>query len=112
MLAAEAAGLCSLDAFVVMPNHVHVLWTPMIPLPDLIQRVKGPAAVEANRILGRTGQRFWQEEYFDRMVKTEQEAVRIRAYIDWNPVKAGLADVPERFPWSSAGLKRRTAEQG
>ncbi len=72
ILAAEAAALCSLDTFVVMPNHVHVLWTPMIRLPDLVQRVKGPAAVEANRILGLTGHRFWQEEYFDRLAKTDQ----------------------------------------
>jgi hypothetical protein len=62
ILSAEAAGLCSLDSFVVMPNHVHVLWTPMVSLPDLIRRVKGAAALEANRILGRTGLRFWQEE--------------------------------------------------
>ena len=101
--AADAGGLCSLDAFVVMPNHVHVLWTPMTSLPDLIRRVKGPAALEANRILGTTGQRFWQEEYFDRMIRTGHEAERIRAYIDWNPVKAGLASTPQEYPWSSAG---------
>jgi hypothetical protein len=80
----------------------------MVSLPDLIRRVKGPAALEANRILGRTGQRFWQEEYFDRMVRSEREADRIRAYIDWNPVKAGLAAAPEMYQWSSAGS--RTAD--
>jgi putative transposase len=105
LFAVEAGGFCSLDSFVVMPNHVHVLCTPLISLPDLIRRVKGPAALEANRILGRTGHKFWQEEYFDRMVRTEGEAERIRAYIEWNPIKAGLATAPEMFPWSSASRR-------
>jgi REP element-mobilizing transposase RayT len=106
ILSAEAGGLCSLDSFTVMPNHVHVLWTPRVSLPDLIRRVKGPAALEANRILGTTGQRFWQEEYFDRMVRDDREAERIRAFIDWDPVKAGLVSSPELYPWSSRALRR------
>jgi hypothetical protein len=105
LLVAEAGAFCSIDSFVVMPNHVHVLWTPLVSLPDLIRRVKGPAALEANRILGRTGHKFWQEEYFDRMVRTEGEAERIRAYIEWNPVKARLATAPEMFSWSSASRR-------
>jgi REP element-mobilizing transposase RayT len=99
---ADACGLCSLDAFVVMPNHVHVLWTPMGGLADLIRRIKGPTALEANRILGRTGKTFWQDEYFDRLVRSERERDRIKTYVEWNPVKAGLAATPEAFPWSSA----------
>jgi REP element-mobilizing transposase RayT len=98
----EASGLCSLDSFVVMPNHVHVLWTPVGSLPDLIKRVKGSTAIAANRILARTGQRFWQDEYFDRLVRNEREASRIRAYIEQNPVRAGLAASSEMYPWSSA----------
>jgi putative transposase len=95
-------GLCELDAFVVMPNHVHVLWTPSISLAEVVRRVKGSSAIEANRILGRTGARFWQEEYFDRTVRDEQELRRVRAYIQWNPVKAGLVASPALYRWSSA----------
>jgi REP element-mobilizing transposase RayT len=105
LLAGKTNGFCSLDSFVVMPNHVHVLWTPVIGLGELVRRVKGPVAVEANRILCTTGQKFWQEEYFDRIVRTEREAARIRGYIDWNPVKAGLVGEPSAFPWSSARLR-------
>jgi putative transposase len=95
------------DAFVVMPNHVHVLWAPRISLPELMRLVKGATAFEANRILGRRGQRFWQEEYFDRQARSRVEAERIRQYIEWNPVKAGLASTPESYPWSSAHLRTR-----
>jgi hypothetical protein len=48
---ADATQVCVLQAYVVMPNHVHVLWTPHIPLPDLIRRVKGPTACLANKPL-------------------------------------------------------------
>jgi REP element-mobilizing transposase RayT len=104
--AAVADGLCALHAYAVMPNHVHLLWTPMISLPDLIHRVKGATAYQANKLLCRTGERFWQEEYFDRMVRTGREFDSIKRYIEWNPVKAELVTNPEDFQWSSAaGLK-------
>ena len=106
---ADSLGQCSLHAYVVMPNHVHVLWTPTIALPVLMQRVKGGTALGANRILAHAGEPFWQEEYFDRLVRTERETARIRRYIEWNPVRAALVASPEQFPWSSAyaGLKPR-----
>jgi REP element-mobilizing transposase RayT len=98
----SADGWCSLHAFVVMPNHVHVLWTPLRSLPTLLRQVKGPSALAANRLLGNTGEPFWQSEYFDRQVRNEHEFARIQRYIEWNPVKAGLVARPEEFPWSSA----------
>jgi putative transposase len=105
----DSQGLCSLHAYVVMPNHVHVLWTPQVSLPELVRRVKGPSARSANALLARTGKPFWQEEYFDRLVRNDAEFAKIRRYIEWNPVVAALAAQPEEFPWSSAfaGLKSR-----
>jgi putative transposase len=107
--AVDRQGLCSLHAYVVMPNHVHVLWTPQESLPLLIRRVKGTAARSANQILGRVGKPFWQAEYFDRVVRTDKEFSQIRCYIEWNPVTAALVANPEEFQWSSAfaGLKPR-----
>jgi putative transposase len=92
-----------------MPNHVHVLWTPEVSLPILIRSVKGPTARSSNQLLGRVGKPFWQEEYFDRIIRTETEFSKILRYIEWNPVKAALASSPGEFPWSSAfaGLKSR-----
>jgi REP element-mobilizing transposase RayT len=91
-----------LQAWAVMPNHVHVLWTPHISNAEAIRRVKGATAIRANSVLGLTGRPFWSEEYFDRIVRNDDEFRRIRRYIDWNPVKAGLAASPEEYPWSSA----------
>ena len=103
----DSQGLCSLHAYVVMPNHVHVLWTPQVSLPELVRHVKGPTARSANQLLARTGKPFWQEEYFDRLVRTDAEFSKIRRYIEWNPVAAALVSHPEEFRWSSAyaGLK-------
>ena len=96
-----ADGGCTLDAWVIMPNHVHVLWTPRLSLPVLLRKAKGPVARRANALLSRSGP-FWQEEYFDRIVRNEREYDRIRDYIEWNPVQAGLVAAPEAFPWSSS----------
>ncbi len=100
-------GLCLLHAYVVMPNHVHVLWTPQVAMAEILRQVKGPTACYANRLLGRVGEPFWQQEYFDRIVRSEDEFARIRRYIEWNPVKAALAARPEDFPWSSAQKEAR-----
>ena len=55
-----------LHTYVVMPNHVHLLITPRAPLSKLMQSLKRFTAREANRILGLTGQPFWQDESYDR----------------------------------------------
>jgi REP element-mobilizing transposase RayT len=51
-----------LRAWVVMPNHVHVLWQPQVEMPGITRWVKGATARAANLLLGRTGQVFWQDE--------------------------------------------------
>jgi putative transposase len=107
-----ANTFCLLHAFVVMPNHVHVLWTPHIALSDLVRRVKGSTACQSNKCLGRTGEQFWQQEYFDRTVRNDEEFARIRRYIEWNPVKAGIVAHPKEFPWSSAGKAGLKARAG
>jgi len=79
------------------------LITPKVPIPKLLQRLKGSTARQANQMLGLTGRTFWQEERYDRWVRDEKEFPRIRAYIEENPLQAGLVAAPEDYPWSSAG---------
>ncbi len=105
-----ANSFCRLHAWVIMPNHVHLLCTPRIELGNFVRRVKGPTAREANKLLNRTGEAFWQEEFFDRIIRNDQEFERIRRYIEWNPVKAALANRPEDFAWSSAALLQSEAQ--
>ena len=91
-----------LHAYAVMANHVHALLAPRIPLAGIMRSMKRKTAAAANLILGRSGQRFWQEESFDHWCRHAEEFARIKGYIEWNPVKAGLVERPEDWPWSSA----------
>jgi putative transposase len=91
-----------LHAFVVMPNHVHLLISPQVPVPRIMNGLKGVTARDANRILGCKGKHFWQDESFDHWVRNPAEFDRIRSYIEFNPVSAGFAETPEAWPWSSA----------
>jgi len=91
-----------LHAFVVMPNHVHMLITPSVVSTKWLGPLKGFTAHEANRILARTGKPLWQQESYDHVVGSGTGLDRVRRYIENNPVKARLAVTPEDFPWSSA----------
>ena len=91
-----------LHSFVIMANHIHVLITPHVEVSKLMHSLKRSTGRKANQILGLTGRPFWQEESYDHLVRDESEFRRIVAYIELNPVKAGLVTTPEAFPWSSA----------
>src|ERR1035438_9263240 len=62
-----------LRAWVIMPNHVHVLLRPNTPMPVITRWLKGSTARQANLILGRTGKAFWQDESFDHRIRDEVE---------------------------------------
>jgi len=94
--------LYQLVAYVVMANHVHALWIPNAPLSKITHAIKSFTALKANQILGRKGKRFWQDESFDHWVRSEAELRRIVRYIEYNPVRAGLVERVENWPWSSA----------
>src|SRR6202521_3074658 len=94
--------LCRFSAWVVMPNHVHALLCPSEKLSKVLLVIKSASARRANRLLERTGQRFWQDESFDHWMRDGYERNQIIRYIEWNPVKAALAAAPENWPWSSA----------
>jgi type I restriction enzyme R subunit/putative DNA methylase len=104
-------ALCNLLAFVVMPNHVHMLIEPDAPLPKITQYVKGVSAKKANELLDRTGQPFWQDESFDHWVRTKKERRNIIRYIEFNPVRANLAAEPTSFRYSSAFAQSQTPAQ-
>ena len=109
---AQGDKLYDLHAFAIMPNHVHVLFAPNIPLGQIMQRVKGGTARLANQVLDATGKAFWQDESYDHYVRDRDEFPRIRSYIELNPVRAGLAATPEEFPYSSASPGCGVPERG
>jgi REP element-mobilizing transposase RayT len=104
-----AAALCFFDGvryrlydWCVMPNHVHVIAQPHDghTLDEILHSWKSYSSNRANEVLGRRGT-FWWREYFDRVIRNEDDLVRTRRYVLENPAKAGLKD----WPWTSAGWK-------
>jgi putative transposase len=123
----------TLWAYVIMPNHVHVLLKPMEhfekqfiaggendnqtshlpddtpsgrlmykgPIPAILHALRSYTANQANKVLGRTG-KFWDHEVYDHWVRDNDEFARIVAYIEQNPVKAGLVSQPDDWRFSSA----------
>jgi putative transposase len=96
-------------SYCIMPNHVHVVFTPLLkaastyyPLAQIMHTMRGYSAGRANRVLGRTGA-FWQHESYDHYVRSPAELERIIAYVQNNPVKAGLVADWQAWPWTYDG---------
>jgi putative transposase len=106
VLYGDLKGSYRLHAFAVMPNHVHALWTPLTGHSEIMQWLKGTTARRANLILGRCG-KFWQDESFDHWTRNQREFDNVSAYIEFNPVSAGLVERAEEWPWSSASRDSR-----
>ena len=97
-----------LDAWCVMPNHIHVLVEPAehIALGDIIKLWKGGSAFDINRALSRKGG-LWQREPFDHIVRSEEQLRHFRNYIAENPAKAGLSEGYVLGFGSETGLSER-----
>ena len=91
-----------LHGWVIMPNHVHVLVTPLgdHSLSGVVHSWKSYTATQANKLLGRSGP-FWHADYFDRFMRDEGHFVTTLKYIHGNPVKAGLCTDPSAWEWTS-----------
>jgi REP element-mobilizing transposase RayT len=92
-------------AWCVMPNHVHVLVTPQWELQRITQGIKGYTSRQINALIRRRGRPLWQDESYDHWARDADELDRIVAYIEYNPVKAGLCSSPAAWPWSSARFR-------
>jgi hydroxymethylpyrimidine/phosphomethylpyrimidine kinase len=90
---------------VVMPDHVHMVFTPLkdeagstFGLAEIMNSIKGPSAHRVNRLLGRRGH-VWQQEYFDRMLRSNESARSKVEYICDNPIRKGLVQRVEDYSW-------------
>jgi hypothetical protein len=101
----EHAPRYELRAWVVMPNHVHILFkVGTVPMSEIVGAWKRHTGRLANKLIGKRGA-FWAEDYFDvfmRDAEHEQQTVR---YIENNPPKAKLVLDPKTWPWSSARFR-------
>jgi REP element-mobilizing transposase RayT len=95
-----------LDAFCIMSNHVHAVFAPLIKddgnyhsLSAILHSLKLYTARKANSLLNRKGS-FWHPESYDHVVRNDKELERVIQYVLNNPVKAGLAQEWEEWPWT------------
>jgi len=100
-----------LRAWVIMPNHVHVVVWPYhgYTLSSILHSWKSYTSKQANKVLWRAGESFWQKESFNHWIRNDEERARIIAYTENNPVKVGLCGAPEQWRWSSAYERVTTA---
>ena len=94
-----------LHAAVVMPDHVHLLLTPLrdqkgwpYALPSILKALKGSSARSINKLLGSSGP-VWQEESFDHVLRSQDSLEEKLEYMLQNPVRRGLVSRPEDYPW-------------
>ena len=107
-------GKCyHLSAWMVMPNHLHLLATRFenFTLAAIMQSVKSITSHNANRILKREGQ-FWMLDYFDRYIRNAEHFANAIRYIEDNPATARLCERPEDWPFSSAWFRARKENKG
>ncbi len=103
-----------LIAYCIMANHVHAIFDYSIQLPNaeiavtagnykqvqqVMKLINGATAVQANRILGRSG-KFWADVYFDRYIRDEQHLYNAIHYTIQNPVKAGICKIWTEYPFT------------
>jgi putative transposase len=105
-----AAGRFRLHDFVIMPNHVHVLITvgADLTIEKAMQFIKGGFSYRVKKECGYLGD-VWQRGFSETRVADQQSFMQHREYIAANPVRAGLVDSPEKYPYCFAYLASRKA---
>ncbi|NEO56312.1 MAG: transposase [Okeania sp. SIO3B5] len=100
---------------VVMPDHVHMLIHPLVKeesqeeywsVSSIMHSIKSYSAKQILKIMTNIG-KVWQSERYDRIVRNDLELTNVWEYIRQNPVKAGLSDSPEDYPffWQDTELQ-------
>ncbi len=112
--------LYELLAYCIMPNHVHLLISlknqiydqdallipnhklalEYRPLHEVMRRIKGATARAINQLFDRTGNSFWQKDSYDHFIRNSKSLENTWWYILNNPVKAGLTQNVEDYPYT------------
>ena len=102
LLEHSAKAKVAIHAYVLMDNHFHLLATPETAdgLPAMMQAVGRSYVRYFNDRVGRTGT-LWEGRYRSTLIETERYLLACMAYIDLNPVRAGMVHAPLDFAWSS-----------
>lgn len=104
----HAQGRFDIHAFVVMPDHVHLLLTPgeEVTLERAVTFVKGTFSFRMKKELGYLYE-VWGEGYRDQRIRSVEHCAGVLRYIEMNPVRRGLVRTPRDFAYSSASGRWR-----
>jgi putative transposase len=92
--------------FCLMTNHYHLVVEALRDeLSDGLHRLNGVYAQMFNRRYARRGH-LWGERFWSRLIEDEEELVSTSTYVLANPVRAGLCETPEQWPWSGSRAQR------
>ncbi len=103
-------GKFKVHDFVVMPDHVHLLITlsDQLTIEQAMQLIKGGFSYRVKKEHGYSGE-VWQRGFWELRVEDQDSFARHREYIAQNPVRKGLVDTPDEFPFCFNYLARRKA---
>jgi putative transposase len=103
LFAYRERGIFELYEFIVMPDHVHLILAPKptLALERAMQFIKGGFS---HRFRKETGSRadIWESSFTNHRIRAWDDYDKHRRYIHFNPVRAGLSQLPQDFPYSSA----------
>ena len=85
-----------LVCFCVMPNHIHILFKQKENISKIMHFIKGATAHKINKMLNKKG-KFWEDNYYDRIIRNEKHFAIVYKYIKNNSLKAELKDFEDRF---------------
>ena len=91
-----------IPAFCVMPDHFHALVFGLEPTSDLLRFIKSVKQETGFEYRQRHGKNLWQKKFYDYILRPNDSAERIAAYIWMNPVRAGLCSNPLQYPYSGS----------
>jgi putative transposase len=106
-----ATGKFQLHDFVIMPDHLHLLMTLQgdVTIEKAMQLIKGGFSYRLKRDCGYRRE-VWQRGFSDVRIRDGQSFSQHRAYIVQNPVKAGLVDSAEHWPYCYSYLAKKKAQ--
>jgi putative transposase len=106
-----AAGKFELHEFVIMPDHLHLLMTLPVgtTIEKAMQLIKGGFSYRLRKELGYQGE-VWQRGFSEIRIADAKSFMQHREYIIQNPVKAGLVEIAEQYPYSYTYLAKKKAQ--
>lgn len=99
--------VCKIYAYCLMPNHIHLIIDPGDKIENLallIKRISGRQTRYINKLQERTGT-LWEGRYKSSPIEYDKYLLVCCRYVELNPVRAGIVDVPENYKWSSYKYK-------